>query len=101
MIFKIFMVTIFMIPFYTFLIWTFNRPEDSVLLGRRWMYQEDPEISLNAIRYMKFASIFAMIGTPIIILSAFWKIRIFGLLLIPFTLTFVIGALIILTGEHN
>ncbi|MEH7385304.1 hypothetical protein V7147_07845 [Bacillus sp. JJ1521] len=48
---------IFMIPLYAVLIWTYFYPEESMLLGQRWRYKEDPEFSDAAIRYTKFGSI--------------------------------------------
>ncbi|WP_342559839.1 hypothetical protein NSQ95_14185 [Psychrobacillus sp. FSL W7-1457] len=66
MIGEIFIVVVLMIPLYAFFIWTYNFPEESLLWGKRWMYEETPEVSPKVILYMKFASIVAMIGTPIV-----------------------------------
>lgn len=99
MIGEIFIAVIFMIPLYAFFIWTYFCPEDSFLLGKRWMYQEEPEVSPNVVRYMKFASIVAMIGTPIVIFSIFLEQSVFGLALMAFILVFVVGAAIIFTGK--
>lgn len=48
---------ILMIPLYGILIWIYLFPEDSLLWGKRWMYEEEPELSDGAIRYAKTASI--------------------------------------------
>jgi len=53
---------IFIIPLYGVLIWSFFYPKESLLWGKRWMYQEDPETSAGAIRYIKVASLITLIG---------------------------------------
>lgn len=60
---------IFMIPLYGIFLWSYYFPEDSLLAGKRWMYTKEPEISKAAIRYTKFASMTAMVGLPIVIIS--------------------------------
>ncbi len=101
MIGEIIIAVIFMIPLYAFFIWTYNFPEDSFLFGKRWKYQEEPEVSPNVVRYMKFASIVAMIGTPIVIFSSFLKQSVFGLALMAFMFVHVVGAAIIFTGKSS
>lgn len=101
MIGEIILAVIFMIPLYAFFIWTYNCPEDSFLLGKRWKYQEEPVVSPNVIRYMKFASIVAMIGTPIVIFSSFLKHSVFGLALMAFMIVFIVGTAIIFTGKSS
>ncbi|MFS0688791.1 hypothetical protein AB1K89_06075 [Sporosarcina sp. 179-K 8C2 HS] len=101
MIGEIFIAVIFMIPLYAFFIWTYNCPEDSFLFGRRWQYEEEPMVSPNVVRYMKFTSVVAMIGTPIVIFSFFLKQSVFGLALMAFTFVIVVGAFIIFTGESK
>ncbi|MFC5604558.1 hypothetical protein [Sporosarcina koreensis] len=101
MVVEIILAVIFMIPLYAFFIWTYNCPEDSFLFGKRWQFKEEPEVSPNVVRYLKFASIVAMIGTPIVIFSIFFKQAIFGLTLMAFIFVIVIGAFIIFTGESN
>ncbi|MFS0821920.1 hypothetical protein [Bacillus sp. 1P02SD] len=54
------MFFIFMIPLYAMLIWTYFYPEDSMLLGQRWMYKEEPEFTDDAIRYTKFGATFGI-----------------------------------------
>jgi len=90
-----------MIPLYGFLIWTYNCPEDSILFGRRWMYKEEPEFSPNLIRYTKFASISAMVGSPIVLIIMFLKPFVFGLALIVFILVFLIGAFFIFSDDKK
>ena len=50
------------IPLYGVLIWSYFYPEESLLVGKRWMYKEEPEISDGAIRYIKIASVTSIIG---------------------------------------
>ena len=47
-------------PLYGVLIWTYFYPKESLLWGKRWMYQEEPEISDGAIRYIKVASLISV-----------------------------------------
>lgn len=101
MIGEIIIAVIFMIPLYGFLIWTYNCPEDSFLFGKRWMYQEEPEVSPNVVRYLKFASISTMIGSPIIVISIFLEQPAFGLVLIAFIFVILVGAAIIFTGKSK
>ncbi|MEH7381052.1 hypothetical protein V7138_11285 [Bacillus sp. JJ1533] len=51
------MYFIFMIPIYAALIWTYLYPEESMLLGQRWMYKEEPEFTDEAIRHTNFGAI--------------------------------------------
>lgn len=53
---------ILIIPLYGVLIWSYFYPEESLLVGKRWMYKEEPEISDGAIRYIKIASVISIIG---------------------------------------
>ncbi|WP_075618592.1 hypothetical protein [Paenisporosarcina indica] len=101
MIGEIVIALIFMIPLYAFFIWTYNCPEDSFLFGRRWKYEEEPEVSSDVIRYMKFTSIVAMIGSPIVIFTFFLKQSVFGLALMAFMFVIVVGAVIIFTGKSK
>lgn len=50
------------IPLYGVLIWSYFYPEESLLVGKGWMYKEEPEISDGAIRYIKIASLTSIIG---------------------------------------
>ncbi|MDN4606388.1 hypothetical protein [Sporosarcina highlanderae] len=48
------------IPLYLILIWQVFNPEDAVLWGKRWMYKDQPEVSDEAIKYVKIMSIVAI-----------------------------------------
>ncbi|WP_252504042.1 hypothetical protein [Sporosarcina sp. Marseille-Q4943] len=99
---EIFLTVIFMIPLYAFLIWTYSSPEDILLLGRRWKYQGDPEISPNVIRYIKIASVFTMIFSPIVLIALLFKPDFFGIALMVFIFGIAImGVFIILTASHK
>lgn len=90
---------IFMIPLYGVLLWTYYFPEDSILFGKRWMHNEELEISKAAIRYTKFASMTTMVGLPIIILSFISKCTLLRLSIVLFFLVFILGALKIYTDD--
>lgn len=55
-----FFAFIFLVPIYALLIWTYFHPAESMLFGKRWMYQEEPEFSESAIGYLRFVSVIAM-----------------------------------------
>ncbi|MCD5322234.1 MULTISPECIES: hypothetical protein [Pontibacillus] len=83
-----FISIVFMIPLYGCLLWSYYEPEESVLMGQRWMYKEEPEISEQSIRYTKFSSLAIMIGMPIIIfslLTEFYILR-FSMVILPVVL---------------
>lgn len=84
------LIMIFMIPIYGLLIWTYFYPEESLLIGKRWMYKEEPEFSNEVIRYTKFTSMTVMIGLPILIISFLFDIYFLRLtlLLIPFVVVY-------------
>jgi len=62
-------MVILMIPIYVLLIWTYLYPEDSMLFGRRWMYEKYPEFSKEAISFTKFISVITMVGLTIALVS--------------------------------
>ncbi|MGK9182199.1 hypothetical protein KXS12_08090 [Priestia filamentosa] len=64
---------IFFIPVYVVLIWSYFDPEESLLLGRRWVYQEDPEPSPAAIRYIKVMSLIGIVGLTFVFIFLFIK----------------------------
>jgi hypothetical protein len=101
MVTTIFFTVVIMIPIYGLLIWTYFCPEESILFGNRWMYKEEPEISSTAIRYTKFASITAMVGLPIVILSLILEIYVLRLVLVVFPLVFIFGAIKIYTDDKD
>ncbi|WP_240035271.1 hypothetical protein [Neobacillus notoginsengisoli] len=55
------------IPLYATLIWTYFYPEESMLWGKRWLYKEEPEISEDAIRYTKTASLVSLVVLTILL----------------------------------
>lgn len=93
MISDIIITVIFMIPLYGFFTWAYNCPEDCILFGKRWKYSEEPEVSPNAIRYIKFASIASMVGSPIVIFCTFLEKPFFDLALMAFILILAIGGI--------
>jgi hypothetical protein len=101
MVTTIFFTIIIMIPIYGSLIWAYFCPEETLLFGNRWMYKEEPEISNTYIRYIKFASMTAMIGLPIIILSLILEIFVLRLVWVVFPIVFIFGALKIFTDNND
>lgn len=59
---------IFSIPLYWALIYGYLFPEESMLWGRRWMYDDEPEFSDVAILYTKYISLFGIIVISIVLL---------------------------------
>lgn len=98
---EIFLTIVFMFPLYGFLIWAYISPEDVLLFGQRWKYQEEPEFSSGVIRYIKFASVYTMIGSPIVLISMFLKSNIFQIVLMAFVFVLIVGAFLILTAERK
>lgn len=97
---KIVMI-IFMIPIYGLIIWSYFYPEESLLLGRKWEYKEEPTFSDARIRYTKFTSLVAMVGLPIVAISFVFDIYILKFSLVVIVLVVIIGALKIFTDEHR
>nr|WP_242450784.1 hypothetical protein [Priestia endophytica] len=64
---------ILFIPVYAVLIWSYFDPEESLLFGKRWMYQEDPEPSPAAIRYIKVMSLIGIVGLTFVFIILFIK----------------------------
>lgn len=58
---------VFLIPLYAVLIWSYLNPQESILWGKRWMYDEEPEVSKDAIRYIKAVSLFSLIGLTVLL----------------------------------
>ena len=40
------------------LIWQYRNPKEAILLARRWLYKDEPEVSEAAVQYVKYTSIF-------------------------------------------
>ncbi|SFD79257.1 hypothetical protein SAMN05216378_1446 [Paenibacillus catalpae] len=62
---------IFMLPIYVVLIWSYFEPRESLMWGRRWMYDEEPELSGKAIRYTKIATLVSIIFITLLIVVYF------------------------------
>jgi len=58
---ELFILVIFLIPVYGLLIWSYIEPEESLLFGRRWMYEEEPELTEEAISSSKRVSLITII----------------------------------------
>lgn len=95
------LTVIFMIPIYFLLIWTWCEPEDSILLGRRWMYKEEPEISKKAIRDAKFVTMTIMIGLPFVLLSIFLDIAVLKVSWVVLPVVLVIGRMKISANDSD
>ncbi|WP_088073045.1 hypothetical protein [Gottfriedia luciferensis] len=64
-----------LIPLYAILLWTYFYPRESFLLGKRWMYNEDPELSDEYIRYTKIVTLIAIVFITIFALVFFFKYK--------------------------
>lgn len=51
---------------YGILIWTYFNPEESLLLGRRGMYKEEPQLTESAIRNTKAKALISIIVITLI-----------------------------------
>ena len=49
------------LPIIVLLIWQYKNPKEAILLGRRWLYKNEPEVSEAAVQYVKYASIFGIV----------------------------------------
>ena len=54
------------IPLYGVLIWSFLCPEESVILGKRWLFNHKLEPSTLAIQYTKWSSLVGLILLTVI-----------------------------------
>ena len=52
---------LFFVPMIVLLIWQYKNPKEAILLGRRWLYKNEPEVSEAAVEYVKYASIFGIL----------------------------------------
>lgn len=52
---------LFFVPITVLLIWQYRNPKEAILLGRRWLYKNEPEVSEAAVQYVKYASIFGIL----------------------------------------
>lgn len=63
----IFLSIVFLIPLYGVLIWSYLNPKESILWGKRWMYNEEPEVSKDATRYIRVVSALSLVGLTILL----------------------------------
>lgn len=59
------------LPLYAVLIWQYVNPEEAMLWGKRWMYNDEPQITESAVRYTKLSSLFGIIFISIILVILF------------------------------
>ncbi|MBT2686837.1 hypothetical protein J7I93_01430 [Bacillus sp. ISL-47] len=69
---ELILVFILFIPVYGVLLWSYFDPEESMLWGKRWMYEEEPEISEGAIRYTKMMSLVVMAVITLVFVILFF-----------------------------
>ncbi|WP_252504365.1 hypothetical protein [Sporosarcina sp. Marseille-Q4943] len=61
-------------PVYIIFFLQYNYPEDAIMWGKRWMYNEAPDISDEAIKYTKIS---ALIGIGVLTLMfLIWFIKV-------------------------
>ena len=58
---EIFMIIVLLIPIYWMLIYGYMYPEESYFWGKRWMYEEEPQLTEEAIDFQKKASLISII----------------------------------------
>ena len=68
---ELFILLIFSIPVYGFGIYAYKEPEDSYMIGKRWMYDNEPELSKEAIKLHKNISLITIIVWTILLISGF------------------------------
>lgn len=68
-----FLLIVFLIPLYGLLIWSYVCPEDSYFFGKRWMYNEDPELNEMAISLQKKISLIAIILITLMLLLSIYR----------------------------
>lgn len=56
---------------YGIIIWTYFKPKESLLWGRRGIYKEEPEITESAINNIKAKALITIIVYPIIFIIIF------------------------------
>lgn len=62
---------LFLLIVYAIIIWTYFKPKESLLWGRRGIYKEEPEITESAIRNIKVKALITIIVYPIIFIIIF------------------------------
>jgi len=64
---------ILLIPTYAILIWSLIDTRESLLWGKRWMYNEEPEISDKYIRFTKIITVVILVTLTIFSYILFFK----------------------------
>ena len=64
------LILLLLIP-YGLIIWTYFKPKESLLWGRRGLYKEEPEITESAISKTKAKALVTIIIYPIIFIIIF------------------------------
>lgn len=62
------------IPLYILFILQYLYPEDSMKWGKRWMYNDEPELSDEAIKYAKVTAIIGIVVLTLMFLVWFLKV---------------------------
>lgn len=57
----IIVLCLFFVPIILLLIWQYKHPKEAILLGRRWLYKNEPEVNEAAVQYIKYACIFGIL----------------------------------------
>ncbi len=68
--FEVALIVLLLIP-YGIIIWSYFKPKESLLLGRRRLYKNEPEIPEDVIRNQKAKSLITIIVYPIIVIIIF------------------------------
>ncbi|MCD8510029.1 MAG: hypothetical protein LRY73_09280 [Bacillus sp. (in: Bacteria)] len=63
------LLIIFSIPMYWAFIYGYLFPEESILWGRRWMYEDEPQLSDAAILLTKYSSLLGIIILSIVLIA--------------------------------
>ncbi|WP_404461193.1 hypothetical protein [Sutcliffiella horikoshii] len=62
-----------LLPLYIISIWTYFHPNEGLLLGERWKYEEEPIFTEEVLWFTRFASVIVMFFTTIILVGALLK----------------------------
>lgn len=78
---QFFVYSVLFIPFIVLMIWSYFYPEESLLLGNRWRYKEDPEFSNTQVSLVKFGSVIGIILITLMYINLFFVNVIINLVL--------------------
>ena|SRR5690554_728612 len=87
---ELFTYGMFMIILYGVFIWSYFFPEESMLFGRRWTYDEEPTYSETAIRLSKFTSLNGILFLTILLQAWIFDSNLFTLLLFLSWFVFIV-----------